>query len=272
VGTRQLADALVSLTPRFRGGRCGAGWFRILEPRRQIPDEQTASRVGEGGFLDVGLSWLEALVWMADLDPGDRVLDVGCGVGRIAFPLTYFLDPRGSYEGLDVAAELLRWPRAHIARKFPNFGFHHADVRNGMYNPAGRIEPGEFQFPFADRSFDVVVATSLFTHLLPDTMPHYLAQMRRVLKPGGRVLCTAFVIDEGAEARIAAGASTQPLSARAGLAFVANRDVPEAAVGYRSEVLTAWIQQAGLRVARMRPGSWSGRTSLNYQDTLVLQE
>lgn len=44
------------------------------------------------------------LTKLANLIPGERVLDVGCGVGRMAIPLTRYLSAEGSYEGFDVAA------------------------------------------------------------------------------------------------------------------------------------------------------------------------
>ena len=111
------------------------------------------------------------------------MLDVGSGLGRMAMPLTGYLDG-GSYAGFDVGREMVRWCQRTITPRWPDFEFTWASVYNGKYNPFGKQSGTEFRFPYEDADFDFAFATSLFTHLLRDEAQHYLAETARVLKPG----------------------------------------------------------------------------------------
>ena len=113
------------------------------------------------------------------------MLEPGCGTGRMAEPLTRYLGPAGSYDGFDVVRTAIDWCESNIASQHPNFHFRHVDVLNHVYNPKGRLDPEAFEFPYPDEAFDFVFLTSVFTHMRPPEMRHYLGQIRRVLRPGG---------------------------------------------------------------------------------------
>src|ERR1700694_451969 len=68
-----------------------------------------ACAVGEGEFRAVGEEFLRHFREIGGLEPGHRVLDVGCGIGRMAVPLTEYLEGRGSYEGFHVSREGGAW-------------------------------------------------------------------------------------------------------------------------------------------------------------------
>ena len=72
-------------------------------------------------------------------------------------------------------------------------------IHNAQYNPRGKQRACEYVFPYGDKSFDVALAASLFTHLRPFEGERYLEEVSRVLRPGGRLLGTWFLIDEKAE-------------------------------------------------------------------------
>ena len=56
-------------------------------------------------FNTIGQKLFQYLVDIGGLKPNDKVLDVGCGVGRMAIPLTRYLSSEGTYDGLDIVAE-----------------------------------------------------------------------------------------------------------------------------------------------------------------------
>lgn len=149
--------------------------------------------VGGGDFRKIGED-LAALLVRHGLKPEHRVLDIGCGVGRVALPLTRHITT-GTYDGFDIVKRWIRWCRRHITPAHPNFRFTHANVYNSHYNRRG-VPASQFRFPYEDASFDFVFATSVFTHLGPAAARNYLRESHRVLRPGGTFLGTFFLIDD----------------------------------------------------------------------------
>src|SRR5438132_12809377 len=121
--------------------------------------------VGMVDVLGIGEQLVNLLVHYGGLRRTDRVLDIGCGIGRVAIPLTHYLDPAASYDGFDIVKRGIEWCRRHITPRHPNFRFHLADLRSSEYRARG-ADASHFPFPFADDWFDFAFATSLFTHLV----------------------------------------------------------------------------------------------------------
>lgn len=168
------------------------------------------------------------------------MLDVGCGIGRIARVLVGVLRPPGSYDGFDVVREAIGWCGRHYRGTPAPFRFAHADVRNDLYNPRGAIAAADYRFPYSDGSFDLVIAASVFTHLLGEAADAYLSEAARVMAPGGRLFATWFLL---APERQRAG-----FTATGGLEAVADPAHPEAAVAYRETWLRERLAADGLRL------------------------
>ena len=216
---------------------------------------------GRRDFRALGDSWLRTLVRVGRIEPGERVLDVGCGVGRMAVALTGHLSAEGRYDGFDIVHDGIAWCQKAITSRYPNFRFQHADIYNKEYNPTGAVRAAEYVFPYADASFDFAFLTSVFTHMLPEDVVHYLRELHRVLRPGGRCAVTWFVLDDEARRRIDAGLAG-PLRSfrhRLGDCWVVNRATPEAAVGYDEVKVRDLYRQAELTLRDpILYGSWSG--------------
>src|SRR5262249_39642515 len=123
-----------------------------------------------------GEEWSVLLRLLAGLGSDSAVLEIGCGLGRIAFPLRYVLGPRGSYDGFEIVRQKVEFLESRFMPAHPNFRFRWADVRNTHYNPGGAAEAESFEFPYADDSFDVVFAASVFTHMAPANTERYVAE------------------------------------------------------------------------------------------------
>ena len=239
-------------------------------PTRLLPP-RSLRFVGDGDFETIGAEFLQHFVSLGGLEPQHHVLDVGSGVGRMAVPLTAFLLPAASYDGFDIVGAGVSWCRRRITPRFPHFRFHHADVFNSRYNPGGRQQARTFRFPYDDRSFDFAFATSLFTHLLPDDADRYIAEMARVLRPGGRCLCTFFLVNDEVARRSAEGRALLDFRHRRGEAWVVDDDVPENAAAYGETWVRGRYAEHGLIVRDpIHAGSWSGHPApVTVQDSVV---
>ncbi len=217
-------------------------------------------------FRQIGDKFLGYFVEFGGLKPNHAVLEVGCGPGRMARPLTQYLDS-GSYDGFDVIPECIRWCRASIASRYMNFRFQIADIYNGSYNPDGRFTASAYRFPYANDQFDFVFLTSVFTHLLPDDMEHYLKEISRVMKPGGRCLITFFLLNAESTDLIRAGKSTIAFVLDRGRYLTVDGAPEEAAVAYDERYIAEIFERNGLRDLHIHFGNWCRRPlALDYQD------
>jgi ubiquinone/menaquinone biosynthesis C-methylase UbiE len=197
--------------------------------------------------------------------PDDRVLEIGCGPGRVAVALTAYLSPEGSYDGIDVASEPIAWAERAITSRFPNFRFTLADLETEMYNPTGAGDASTFKFPYPDANFDFAFLTSVFTHMLPAESANYLHEVARMARPGGTLFATWFIISP-----------EEPPLPSAVPHFVAEVDgyavidegKPRAAVGYKEDDALAMYRAAGF-TTELHHGYWSGRHGLEYQDIII---
>ena len=224
--------------------------------------------VGSGDFRTAGEEFRELFVDLADLRPDEDVLDVGSGVGRVAVGLTGWL--QGRYEGIDVVQRGIKWCQQAITPRYPNFHFQVADLYNRHYNPEGRVPASEYRFPFDDRSFDFVLMTSVFTHLLPADRNNYISEIARVLRPNGRCFGTFFLLDDEAGRRVREGRDAIGFRFQRPGFRTNNERIPEAAVAYEeADVRQEW-ELNGLQIAAVRYGSWSGRDDgIGWQDVVV---
>lgn len=220
------------------------------------------------GFVRSGETLVERLTELADLQPEARVLDIGCGIGRLAIPLTRYLSDAGSYEGLDVVPSGIDWCNEHIASQYGNFRFTLADVFNREYNPSGKFAAADYTFPYLDGTFDLVVLVSVFTHMLPPDMEHYVAEIRRVLREGGRCFATYFLINEESKRLMDANASSLRFNHDLGSYWIVTRKVPELSVGYdESYVRHLYGTQTPFARQAVHYGGWCGRKPLWSQES-----
>lgn len=146
-------------------------------------------------FVAAARAEARRLIDLADLHEGSRVLDLGCGAGRLAIGIAAEVGPIRSYCGLDVGASVTAWCDRHLASRAPFLRFRRVDVRNERYNPAGSEIGQGYRLPVEDASVDIVYAYSLFSHMVAADVTAYAGEIRRVLGQGGRAVVTAFVED-----------------------------------------------------------------------------
>ena len=152
-------------------------WVRDFAPDlvdRTLPPRNLRRRVSRTGgrkeFVDVGAMAAGAIrrAWSGPGGRPWRVLDFGCGPGRVARLLAPEVD---RFAGVDVDADAIAWCAEHL---------------EGTFHLVDRLPP----LPFADASFDFVYAISVFTHFDEPVQDRWLAELRRVLMPGGWLFAT----------------------------------------------------------------------------------
>lgn len=197
-----------------------------------------------------------------DIKANDSVLEIGCGVGRLAIPCAAVLKPGGSYLGIDIIRDSIDWCSANISRAYPNFRFHFENVVSPLHNPAGLIDPAVTKIPLPASSVDKIFLSSVFTHMFTDGVEHYLREFRRVLKPNGIILSTMFLLNEESEEAIKLGKTNWTFPHRLQndeFCRVESLDSVEGAVAYKESDYLALIRRNGMDL--LKPiiyGAWSG--------------
>ena len=236
-----------------------------------------AEMVGGGYPMPVAAHFMDILVDQAGLAPGDRVLDIGCGCGRLAAALTQHIGPGGSYRGVDIVAGLIDFANRHIAPRFPNFSF--ATLRRD--NPAYDQWRHEGASPViasleeacAPQTIDLCIATSLFTHLDTDMARETLSAIRRALAPDGRALISLFLLDPGVRALIRLGrAAFQFEHAYGEGAYVHDPAGPLGALAFTFDHFVRLLAEQDLYIERVLYGNWPGRPHyVSGQDILIVR-
>ena len=245
----------------------------LLRGRCPVPPRKMIF-VGSGDFRKVGKEFLRYVVELGGLKPNERVLDVGCGIGRMAVALTGYLQEKGSYAGFDIVAEGINWCGEKITPRYPNFRFQLADIYNKDYNPQGKIKASEYKFPYPDRSFDFIILTSVFTHMLLQDMENYFSELARVLEQGGRCLVTFFILNKESKKLIDEKMSTRDFKNHGEGYRVENINTPESAIAYDESIVKGLSEKYGLNIATpIYYGSWCGRKNyLSYQDIIIARK
>jgi ubiquinone/menaquinone biosynthesis C-methylase UbiE len=176
----------------------------------KAPAQETKGLILKGGWRYDLHGWLFDTFWfrgqgrqlrqkaasLARIQPGETVLDVGCGTGALALEVQRRVGATGHVYGIDPGEEQIARARAKAAQRHIPVAFQ-----------IGVIE----QIAFPDQTFDVVFSTLMMHHLPEPLKRQGLAEIARVLKPGGRLVIADFTRRQerqGRAARFHAGGSS----------------------------------------------------------------
>jgi len=115
---------------------------------------------------------------LAAIQPGESVLDIGCGTGALALVLAEGVGRSGIVAGVDPSPEMIGQARKKARKQHRTIDF--------------RLEPAE-TLSFDDQTFDVVVSSFAVHHMTGGTAERALGEARRVLRPGGRICIVDFL-------------------------------------------------------------------------------
>jgi SAM-dependent methyltransferase len=210
--------------------------FKVMETET-LDGVAFSDVVGGGHPLPLAIHFVSILLDQARLESKDRILDVGCGCGRLAAPLTQHIGPKGTYIGVDIVAGLVDFGTRHITKAYPNF-------------------------------------TSLFTHLDINMSRTTLAAMSRLMAPDGRAFITAFLIDPAVRMLIGQGRSFYQFEHNNGDGtYVQSADRPLEALAYDADLFGQLLMEQGLYIERTLLGKWPGRPFYAAgQDILIVRK
>lgn len=224
---------------------------------------------GFRGFREGGAAMLGLFRELGGLQPSHRVLDIGCGMGRMAVGLTTYLTA-GSYEGIDIVPSGVRWCGKHITPSYPQFRFQCADIYNKEYHPKGSQSASDYRFPYHNQEFDFVFLLSVFTHMLPADVDHYVAEISRMLKPGGVCWTTYFLLNDEVRQAMKQGATAIQFNHERAGYCTSDPITPETAVAYEEADIRQLLKRHSLDLGAVHRGIWSGRKDeRSYQDIVL---
>jgi SAM-dependent methyltransferase len=229
--------------------------------------------VGYGDYVKQGRKFVEYFRTLGGLQPDHKVLDVGCGIGRMAFPLTEYISAQGSYDGFDIVKSGIRWCRKNISNRFPNFRFLHTGLYNQLYNTGTKRSAIQFVFPYQDHSFDFIFLTSVFTHMMPDEVENYIIQISRVMKPGATALISFFLVNEDSEIMMKTRPNHMNFPINKGIYRLHSASVDTANVAYDESWVRQKMNANGIGIEAIYYGQWCGRDHFtDYQDLMICKK
>jgi len=225
---------------------------------------------GRGDFEIMGKEYVEKLIRLTNLHAEHSILDIGCGIGRLAIPLTQVLNEKGSYEGFDVVKLGINWCKKHIESRYANFHFQYIPIQNDLYNLSAIEKAKNIRLPYS-KQFDRIVLISVITHMQLEDVSHYFNEVFRLLKDDGICFCTLFHI------------TNEILQQENNFFFphhfngysLHNLKVKDANIGFHTSFLYDMIDSAGLEITQQYDGWWTGRNKEaceDFQDILILKK
>lgn len=198
-------------------------------------------------------------------EEGASVVDLGCGPGAMAPVFARHLGAGGRYLGLDVHAPSLLWCRRQWAGD-PRFRFELLERESPYRTTRGGRRGG---LPVEPGSVDLLIAKSVFTHVLAEECADLLGEIRRVLAPErGRAMVTAFLFDGARDGGVA---PYFPHPDPKAAVRWRHRRWPHAAVAYERGLFDFLARANGLVCERFLAGFFPGSDAEpSGQDVLVL--
>ncbi|MFT6045071.1 MAG: cyclopropane fatty-acyl-phospholipid synthase-like methyltransferase [Arenicella sp.] len=206
------------------------------------------------------------------ITPNSNVLDMGCGLGRVAHSLAGWLE-KGSYTGIDIVKSSIDWCSENY-QPYSNFRFIHADLNNSHYNFESNLKAASYEFPVDNDSMDFIWSTSLFTHMRINEVDNYLSEMSRVLKPGAKIWNSYFILDEISEPLARSGAPGWSLEHEIEGGLYMTEGDPDHVIAFYLDRLTELHEKHGFEILHVGFGGWSSRpgSNDNGQDVILAQK
>lgn len=136
------------------------------------------------------VSGMRVVDWLSvhtNLDEKSRILDVGCGDGRVASAFArYGVKFRGKYYGFDIDKKRID-SLNQLFKSNVSFNFTHADIYHSYYNKNGKVDADNYNYEYSPNSFDIIFFNSIFSHLKLSVISGNLNESFRCLSSEGQI-------------------------------------------------------------------------------------
>jgi SAM-dependent methyltransferase len=213
-----------------------------------------------------------------------KIVDFGCGHGKLAPVSVFFTHPEGEYLGIDIQESYINYCRRKYVQ-LPRVRFHVSKDYNPLYSPpqqraaAGSKSYG-VDWPVSAESIDVVIAISVFTHLREADAFGYINKIHDILKPGALAILTCHIVEEPRKQPgfifkynpflVSLFKFPTPLPASYNW-FTSNTALPESGIAINMAGLNSLIQ-GKFKIERIMRGSATGGNDPLPQDVVVLRK
>ena len=189
-------------------------------------------------------------------DKDKDLLEIGCGIGRLAYELANYLDA-GSYTGFDIGEKPVKWLKQNYGKVLPNYRFDLIDVKNARYRPKKGKSAEDVRFPYDDDRFDFSCSFAVFMHMRLPEIANYMREAKRVLRPGGRAVLTMTAITENDLAKPELPILGNNRFVPIGDGVYAKRpDRPTFGLGFDRGLLARTLEDAGFEIVDFTEGTW----------------
>lgn len=214
------------------------------------------------------------------LNGNSRLLDFGCGIGRVLLSILKHEPAIGSIRGLDIMPQVIQFCDENITARFPRATFDLIQGSNDHYDDfikaAGRASPKSREQMLATHasSFTGAYAFSVFTHLEIADFRSLLELLAALLAPGGELLITAFLLTPYSRRAIEKRECLFPFGETAyeqdGKVFIGNPADRLGFIAFDLSLVEQMVFEAGLVITQVEHGSWTGAGfSASLQDVIV---
>ena len=213
-----------------------------------------------------------------------KIVDFGCGHGKLAPVSVFFTHPEGEYLGIDIQESYINYCRRKYVQ-LPRVRFHVSKDYNPLYSPQKQGTGADIKsyggdWPVIAESIDVVIAISVFTHLREADAFGYIKKIHDILKPGALAILTCHIVEEPRKQPgfifkynpflVSLFKFTAPLAPSYNW-FTSNPALPESGIAMNMAGLNSLIQ-GKFKVEHMMRGSATGGNDPLPQDVVVLRK
>ncbi|MEJ5268125.1 MAG: class I SAM-dependent methyltransferase [Bacteroidales bacterium] len=239
----------------------------IFARKKNLVPPKRLRNIGKGDFLEIGNKFFNHIIENTKINPKTKVLEIGCGCGRISAPFTKFLEKPGRYTGFDILPSPIKWCKKNYS-EYEIFEFDYYPIKNDLYNPYGKISAAEFKFPYPENTFDLIISISVFTHMQKNETENYFSQIPKLLKTSGILYASFFILSNKQKSDF--------FPYDNGDILLHNKIVPSANVAYRLDYIEKLAVINGLKISKIEEGWWKfGKkieNFIDFQDILIFEK